>query len=76
LGLAPVMVSELMGVVRRINASGVTVVFVEQSVNLAATFCDRTVFLEKGEVKYDGATADLLDGSDIARAVFLGETSE
>jgi hypothetical protein len=30
------------------------------------------VFLEKGAVKFDGPTADLLERGDLARAVFLG----
>jgi ABC-type branched-subunit amino acid transport system ATPase component len=72
LGLAPVVVSELMAIVREINASGVAVVVVEQSLNIAAEICGRSVFLEKGEVRFEGRTADLLERDDIARAVFFG----
>jgi len=72
LGLAPIVVGELLEIVRRIHASGVTVVLVEQSLNIAAQLCDRAVFLEKGEVRFEGRTADLLERDDIARAVFLG----
>ena len=72
LGLAPVVVGELLQVVSDIHASGVTVVLVEQSLNIAAHLCDRAVFLEKGEVRFEGQTADLLERDDIARAVFLG----
>ena len=72
LGLAPLVVSELIEVVRRIHATGVTIVVVEQSLNIAAELCDRTVFLEKGEVRFEGPTRDLLARNDIARAVFLG----
>jgi ABC-type branched-subunit amino acid transport system ATPase component len=72
LGLAPVVVGELMETVRAINADGVAVVIVEQSLNIAAQLCDRSVFLEKGQVRFEGRTADLLEQDDIARAVFFG----
>ena len=72
LGLAPVVVGELMEIVREINRSGVSVLVVEQSLNIAAQLCDRSVFLEKGEVRFEGRTADLLEQDDIARAVFFG----
>jgi ABC-type branched-subunit amino acid transport system ATPase component len=72
LGLAPVVVAELMHCVRAIHAEGIAVVLVEQSLNIAAEMCERAVFLEKGEVKFEGATRDLRDNNDIARAVFLG----
>jgi len=71
LGLAPVIVQQLLEIVRRIHANGTTVVVVEQSVNVAITLADRAVFLEKGEVRFDGPTADLLDRPEILRAVFL-----
>ncbi|HEX2850926.1 MAG TPA: ATP-binding cassette domain-containing protein [Acidimicrobiales bacterium] len=71
LGLAPVIVEQLLGIVRAIHAAGTTVVLVEQSVNVAVTLAQRAVFMEKGEVRFDGATADLMQRPDILRAVFL-----
>ena len=71
LGLAPAVVQELLDVVRAIHARGTTVVLVEQSVNVALTVCHRAVFLEKGEVRYEGSTADLLERPDVLRSVFL-----
>jgi ABC-type branched-subunit amino acid transport system ATPase component len=72
LGLAPIVVAELLEVVRRIHASGVTLVVVEQSLNIAAELCERSIFLEKGQVRFEGRTRDLMTRDDIARAVFLG----
>jgi ABC-type branched-subunit amino acid transport system ATPase component len=72
LGLAPVVVQGLIEVVRGLQANGVTVVLVEQSLNIAASLCAEAVFMEKGSVRFTGATADLLASDDIARAVFLG----
>ena len=72
LGLAPVVVQGLIEMVREVHRSGVTVVLVEQSLNIAAALCERAVFLEKGAVRFEGPTQQLLDNDDIARAVFLG----
>jgi ABC-type branched-subunit amino acid transport system ATPase component len=72
LGLAPVVVGELLEIVRRLHENGITLLVVEQSLNIAAQLCDRAVFLEKGQVRFEGRTVDLLEQDDIARAVFFG----
>ncbi len=71
LGLAPTVVQRLLKVVELINARGTAVVLVEQSVNVALTVADRAYFLEKGEVRFEGRTADLLGRRDVLRSVFL-----
>jgi branched-chain amino acid transport system ATP-binding protein len=71
LGLAPIIVEQLLGIVRAIHESGTTVVLVEQSVNVAITLAERAVFLEKGEVRFNGATSELLERPELLRAVFL-----
>ncbi len=71
LGLAPVIVDQLLDVVRALRDEGTTILLVEQSVNVALSVADRAYFLEKGEVRYDGPTADLLDRPDVLRSVFL-----
>ena len=72
LGLAPVVVQQLLEVVRKLADAGTAVVLVEQSVNVALSVADRAVFLEKGTVRFDGPAADLLERDDLLRAVFLG----
>ena len=72
LGLSPIMVQELLQVVERLKAEGITIVIVEQSLNVALAMADRAVFLEKGAVRFEGAAQDLLERDDLARAVFLG----
>jgi ABC-type branched-subunit amino acid transport system ATPase component len=72
LGLAPVVVQELLSIVRAIHRQGTTVILVEQSLNIAADVCERAIFMEKGAVRFEGKTRDLLERDDIARAVFLG----
>ena len=76
LGLAPVVVEQLLETVRRINQAGTSVVLVEQSLNIAADVCGRALFMEKGEIRFEGRTADLLERDDIVRAVFLGGATD
>jgi ABC-type branched-subunit amino acid transport system ATPase component/ABC-type branched-subunit amino acid transport system permease subunit len=73
LGLAPTIVEQLLHIVRRIQASGTALLLVEQSINVALTVADRAYFLEKGEVRFEGPTSELLDRTDIARSVFLSD---
>ncbi len=72
LGLAPMTVDRLMGMVRRINAAGTTVIIVEQSVNRALSLASRCFFMERGTIRFDGPTAELLERDDLLRPVFLG----
>jgi ABC-type branched-subunit amino acid transport system ATPase component len=75
LGLAPTVVGQLIDVVQRIHASGLTIVVVEQSINVALRLAGRAVFMEKGEFRFTGSTKDLLDRPDILRSVFIAGAS-
>ena len=72
LGLAPVIVQQLMETVEALRADGLTMIIVEQSLNVALALADRAVFMEKGEVRFQGAAQELAERDDLARAVFLG----
>ncbi len=72
LGLAPTVVADLIDAVHEIHRQGTTIVIVEQSVNVALLVAQRAVFLEKGQVRFSGPSADLLDRPDLLRAVFIG----
>jgi len=71
LGLAPVVVEQLLPIIEAIRAQGTTIILVEQSVNLALTIAETAYFMEKGEMKFHGPTAELLERPDILRSVFL-----
>ena len=73
LGLAPSVVAELLELVESLKSAGQTMIVVEQSLNVALAIAERAIFLEKGEVRFEGRTADLAGRDDIARAVFLGD---
>jgi ABC-type branched-subunit amino acid transport system ATPase component/predicted MFS family arabinose efflux permease len=76
LGLAPIIVEQLLGTVRQLARDGTTILLVEQSVNVALTVAERAVFMEKGEIRFSGRTEELLQRPDVLRAVFLEGASE
>ena len=71
LGLAPTIVGQLLEVVEGIHERGTTIVIVEQSINVALNLAERAVFMEKGEVRFEGPAHDLLERPDILRSVFI-----
>jgi branched-chain amino acid transport system ATP-binding protein len=71
LGLAPVVVQQLLQIVTDIHAAGATIILVEQSVNVALTVAKHAYFMEKGQIRFDGPTSELLGRADILRSVFL-----
>jgi ABC-type branched-subunit amino acid transport system ATPase component len=75
LGLAPKVVEHLIGIVREVNAQGTTVLLVEQSANLALALAAHSFFLERGEVRFDGPTEELLHRDDLLRPVFLADAA-
>jgi ABC-type branched-subunit amino acid transport system ATPase component/MFS family permease len=75
LGLAPVIVGQLLPLVRRLADDGVAVILVEQSVNVALSLAERAYFMERGTIRFSGPTADLLNRPDLLRSVFLTDIS-
>ena len=71
LGLAPVVVEQLLPIIELIRSRGTTVILVEQSVNLALSMAQTAYFMEKGEIRFHGPTSELLERPDILRSVFL-----
>jgi branched-chain amino acid transport system ATP-binding protein len=71
LGLAPIIVEQLLGIVKAIRDRGTTIILVEQSVNVALTVANTAFFMEKGEIRFRGPTKELLERPDVLRSVFL-----
>lgn len=71
LGLAPIIVQNIFGKIREIKAQGVTVLLVEQNVNLALTLADRGYVLENGTIVMTGTGEELLRNEDLKKA-YLG----
>ena len=71
LGLAPVIVEQLMDVLTTIRNEGVTVLLVEQDVNLALSTADRGYVMETGRIVSSGPAKTLIDDPEVRRA-YLG----
>jgi branched-chain amino acid transport system ATP-binding protein len=69
LGLAPVVVDEVFGVVREINAAGVTVLLVEQNVRRALQLSSRGYLLAEGRIMLGGTGQELLTSDAVRRSV-------
>jgi branched-chain amino acid transport system ATP-binding protein len=70
-GLAPVIVQQVFEFVRRIRASGLTVLIVEQNVQQVLKVVDRAYLLETGTIRLSGTSAELLEGGKV-REAYLG----
>ncbi|MFD2421020.1 MFS transporter [Amycolatopsis pigmentata] len=76
LGLAPIVVGQLLDMVRRINRAGTAVVLVEQSVNVALSLARHAYFMERGRIRFDGPSDELRRDETLLRAVFLSEVAK
>ena len=71
LGLAPIIVQQLFGVLRDIRKQGMTILLVEQNANMALSVADRGYVLETGHLIVEGRPDELLDNEEV-RAAYLG----
>jgi branched-chain amino acid transport system ATP-binding protein len=71
LGLAPVIVEQLMEVLTTIRNEGATVLLVEQDVNLALSGADRGYVMVTGRIVLSGLAKELIDDPEVRRA-YLG----
>jgi branched-chain amino acid transport system ATP-binding protein len=71
LGLAPIVVQTILNIIKRINGEGVTILFIEQNVQLALGASHRGYLLESGHLVAGGAAQELLE-SEMVRKVYLG----
>jgi branched-chain amino acid transport system ATP-binding protein len=71
IGLSPKLVQEVLGLLRQLADSGVTVLMVEQNVRTALKYADRALVLEMGRLALDRPAGELLGDPDLNR-LFLG----
>ncbi|SDN93415.1 ABC transporter ATP-binding protein [Acetanaerobacterium elongatum] len=71
MGLSPILVQEIFKIVKDVNASGVTVLLVEQNANMALSIADRAYVLETGHIVKEGSAQELKNDSAIQKA-YLG----
>jgi branched-chain amino acid transport system ATP-binding protein len=70
-GLAPVVVQQVFELVKRIRASGLTVLIVEQNVQQVLKVVDRAYLLEAGTIRASGTAAEMLS-TDTIKQAYLG----
>jgi len=71
LGLAPLLVEAIGGIIREINSRGVTILLVEQNVNMALQMASRGYVLEVGKIVLQGTGEELLNNEQVRKA-YLG----
>lgn len=71
MGLAPMIISQIFGIIADINATGTTVLLVEQNAQQALSRSDRAYILETGSITRTGPAPELL-ADDSVRAAYLG----
>lgn len=72
MGLAPLVVKDIMSTISGLRNSGVTILIVEQNARASLRISDRGYVLETGRVILQGSSDDLLNDSDVKRA-YLGK---
>jgi len=73
LGLAPIIVKELFGIIKRINEEGTTVLLIEQNANAALKIAHIGYIMETGRITLKGTGKELLNNEEIKKA-YLGES--
>jgi len=71
MGLAPILVEQIFGIIKELNAAGTTVLLVEQNAGMALEIADRAYVLESGRLVLSGTGKELL-GSDEIKKAYLG----
>ena len=71
MGLSPILVSEVFEIIKAINASGTTVLLVEQNAAMALSIATRAYVLETGRITKEGSADALMHDDDVRRA-YLG----
>ena len=71
MGLSPLLVEEIFGIIQEINTQGTSILLVEQNAQMALSLADRGYVLETGTIVMEGTGQDLLQNPEVA-AAYLG----
>ncbi|MBR4165206.1 MAG: ABC transporter ATP-binding protein [Lachnospiraceae bacterium] len=71
MGLAPILVEQIFGIIRELNAAGTTILLVEQNAQAALSVADRAYVMETGRIVMSGAADELLASPAVKKA-YLG----
>ncbi|MBQ7277548.1 MAG: ABC transporter ATP-binding protein [Bacilli bacterium] len=71
MGLSPLLVQEVFGIIKKIHEAGTTILLVEQNAKMALKIADYAYVLETGRIVLEGKASELLKNDDIKKA-YLG----
>ena len=71
MGLAPLLVKEIFSIIKEINASGTTILLVEQNANMALSIAHQAYVLETGRITLSGSAKELMESEEVRKA-YLG----
>ena len=71
MGLAPILVEQIFGIIRELNAAGTTILLVEQNAQAALSVADRAYVMETGRIVMSGKADELLASPAVKKA-YLG----
>ncbi len=72
MGLSPLLVDEVFGIIKELHKMGTTVLLVEQNAKKALSISDRAYVLETGSITASGTGSELLNNEEVKKA-YLGE---
>ena len=75
LGLAPLIVKDMFGIIKEVNKLGVTILLIEQNANAALRIADKGYVIETGRITLKGTGKELLSNEDVKKA-YLGESTQ
>lgn len=73
MGLAPILVKQIFSIIKEINASGTTILLVEQNAHMALSIANRAYVLETGKIVLSGDSKELAASEEVRKAYFGGE---
>ncbi len=71
MGLAPILVEQVFGIIQSLHAAGTTILLVEQNAQMALSIADRAYVLENGHITLSGTGAELARSEQVQKA-YLG----
>jgi branched-chain amino acid transport system ATP-binding protein len=71
IGLSPLLVEELFGLITRLKGDGLTILLVEQNVLQSLEIADRAFVMENGEIRLSGLPAEMMRDPELQRS-YLG----
>ena len=71
MGLAPIIVDQVFGIIKELHKSGTTILLVEQNAQMALSVADRAYVMETGKITLSGTGAELAASDEVKKA-YLG----